>query len=638
MEVKLEPEMIHNDWDDLSSLKASVKSRKNRTTRACTAITQLVTRPWTVLSQSEAEHAKKVLHERFDLLESVYDRISDLDPSSQNANETAIAEYQEKCKTALDSLAEYISNNTKPVEQEAALPRVATRDSDKFLAPTLLRDKDNPERLRNWIKEFTDFFNSGDLPARNVDIQQAYFLKCLEVPLRQIMRPKIKPGAKIFGPGGCISLLQDVFLTLYPMFSCQVEYFQATQGMDDPMTFIEKLDSLSIDADIGDLDREAITVFKFISGCSDPKLREKLFDLKRKDLTEVKRVISQHVLQLKSEESIRERVQVVAAVNSNNRPSQNSRQPLFRPKTIDDLKGRCWRCGQKRHPDGTQCFALELTCIFCTKQGHLSNVCSRLLMKNHQKPVKSITSDQETQQEVTPRLPVSVSHVNGNFNFDAFPDSGSAATMISEDLTTKHNIPPQPATSNCNYVSVNGSPLVTKGRALLTIKARNTTTKTAAVITPEINNELLIGYSDLKKLQSIPNNFPNATVNAVNTKDESSIFNNMRQSLINEFPSVLTDLLPDSTSMTGNLMKIPITGNEIKPTKIMTARSVPLHWKEKATQAVDKLVKTKVITKVDDRDSLYHSLMALFVLWLISQASTSTSNGQHMSSHQAMTS
>ena len=71
--------------------------------------------------------------------------------------------------------------------------------------------------------------------------------------------------------------------------------------MQDSIAYLDKLTSLSLEANVELLDREVMTVFRFMSSCSDKRLREKVFESKRKDLTEVRRIVSQHVLHMRSE-------------------------------------------------------------------------------------------------------------------------------------------------------------------------------------------------------------------------------------------------------------------------------------------------------------------------------------------------
>ena len=75
----------------------------------------------------------------------------------------------------------------------------------------------------------------------------------------------------------------------------------------------------------------------------------------------------------------------------------------------------------------------------------------------------------------------------------------------------------------------------------------------------------------------------------------------MKDSLIKDNPTVLTDDLPHHSMNTGCVaMKIHLTPGEKIPFRISTARQIPLHWREKAEKIVKKLIDGKVIAPQDE--------------------------------------
>ena len=75
----------------------------------------------------------------------------------------------------------------------------------------------------------------------------------------------------------------------------------------------------------------------------------------------------------------------------------------------------------------------------------------------------------------------------------------------------------------------------------------------------------------------------------------------MREALIRDNPTILTDKLPKGSMDTGCIsMKIHLSPGERTPFQISTARQILLHWREKAEKIVKKLLDGKVIMRQDD--------------------------------------
>ena len=219
------------------------------------------------------------------------------------------------------------------------------------------------------------------------------------------------------------------------------------------MSYLEKLDSLKLEADIESLDHDGITVFRFLSTCEDDDLRKKIFESKMDTLTHIKGLVQQHTAQLRSIDSIKEQSKVIAQVNRThpkpqNQPERSSRAGRqFRSNYRSDMAGRCGRCGRTKHKEGDICFVIanNLCCDKCGKAGHIASVCFSERYKHQDgKNIRKVSDAyprNHEEDEVTPRLPLSISHRNGSFPFSCFPDTGSATTLLSSDIALKHKIP-----------------------------------------------------------------------------------------------------------------------------------------------------------------------------------------------------
>ncbi|CAB4046312.1 Hypothetical predicted protein, partial [Paramuricea clavata] len=106
-----------------------------------------------------------------------------------------------------------------------------------------------------------------------------------------------------------------------------------------------------------------------------------------------------------------------------------------------------------------------------------------------------------------------------------------------------------------------------------------------------MHNEVIIGRPILRRLKVIPKHFPNVvTISKVESLEEE---------LHREFPTTLTDRLPDC-AMHGEPMQIHLREDvEIKPTRRLTARQIPLARQAAAEEVVTKLLRQGIIKRVD---------------------------------------
>ena len=596
------------DWNDQAAIWSRVPSAKSAVTRACSAIDKLVERKFVFDTPAACTEARKRLTDAYDFCVELHDRWSDLgiEAGNENANEDAevsLKPYDEKQDKALTKLNEYIakysSTTSESTRAATNLPSTATPpkvSTCKLLFPTPLTKSNTPGELRLWMASFRRFYDASNLQQQPVATQQGYFLQALDSSLQEILERQLSPGTSIFGPAGCIDMLEAEFKSLYPIFNRRVDFFQVRRDQGESTAdFWQRLAKLSDMADLEAVSKEDLTVFRFIDACEDAHLREKIFDLKRKDATAVKEAIDLYDRQQKAEAALRKATAPIAAVSRGNRqPPPDEKQGPPPPTTKEKQPKRCKGCGGSHARQDCTVWKNRTPCSHCGIKGHLAKVCSSAKKGKPaaSKPIMAVadaTEDQDTSW--VNRLILNISHAHGSLNFPTFPDTGSATTLIAADLAQKHNIKPT-APSFTKYVNVCGDPVPTLGTVPIRLKSSSHSAVTKAVITRAIKNEIIVGRDDLRELGVISQHFPLPMY--LVSEDR---YSNMKESLIKDNPTVLTDDLPQDSMNTGCVpMKIHLTPGEKIPFRISTARQVPLHWREKAERIVKKLVDGKVIT------------------------------------------
>ena len=238
------PEVL--DWSDLS-IRTTVPTAKGSLTRKCTAISNLIQRPFIHSSLDECAEARRRLHEAYDFcveLHSTWELLG-YRAGDENATKTtadSLAPYEAKYYNALKELDNYVKASTTTTATEAAIaPANPTKFSAcKILFPEPLSQSKSPEEFRLWVSAFRRFYEASGLANQNLATQQGCLLKALEYDLRKTVERKITSTMTIFNPGGCMDVLEAEFRIFYPIFTRRLEFFQATQDPgEDPKDLLE---------------------------------------------------------------------------------------------------------------------------------------------------------------------------------------------------------------------------------------------------------------------------------------------------------------------------------------------------------------------------------------------------------------
>ena len=438
--------------------------------------------------------ARKRLVDAYDFCVELHDRWSDLETQAgeEAANEAAeisLKPYEDKQYAALNKLNEYIAKNSpaltsssttsSSVASAEAIPKLSMC---KLLFPAQLMKSNSPGEFRLWIAVFRRFYDASNLQQQPISTQQGYLLQALDSSLQEILERQLCPRTTIFGPAGCINMLEAEFKSLYPIFNRRVDFFQVRRDQGEATgDFWLRLTKLVDMADLEAVSKEDLTVFRFIDACDDTHLREKIFNLKRKDATVVKEAIDQYERQQKAEAALRKATPITAVNRGKRQPSaatssEDKQQQQPSSSAREKQPKRCKGCGGNHARQECTVWLNRTPCSHCGIKGHLAKVClsAKKGIPKTSKPIMAISdAPEDPDNSWVNRLMLNISHANGSLNFPTFPDTGSAATLIAADLAEIHNIKPT-SPSFTKYVNICGDPVPTIGTVPIHLNLRST--------------------------------------------------------------------------------------------------------------------------------------------------------------------
>ena len=262
------------NWNDTAYIWARITSAKSAVTRACTAIDKLLECKFIYSTPAACKTGQKRLTDAFDFCVELHDRWSDLETESgkDSAGETAsksLSPYEDKQFAALRKLASYVKKHSaqasspvassSEVSASTGIPKLSTC---KLLFPDKLTKTNTPSEFRLWISAFRKFHEASNLQIQSVATQQGYLLQALNSDLQDIVEQKLTPSMQLFGPAGCMDILEGEFRTLYPIFNRQVDFFQVKQEQgENSEEFFRHLSKLAQMADLGAMTQEELTTF-----------------------------------------------------------------------------------------------------------------------------------------------------------------------------------------------------------------------------------------------------------------------------------------------------------------------------------------------------------------------------------------
>ena len=226
---------------------------------------------------AKAEEAVDVLCKNDPLqVDTVHDQ---LDKESERVNK--------KRQEATEALAG-ISIPLTPIPVQATeLNRPLSVKINDALKPFTLKRDHDPMDLDSWKRGFKVYYSSSKMENARLEEQQAYFTACLDKKLKIDINLKIVNTTPILGNESCMSILEEEFRRMYPLFSRRVAFHSMNQSQNESkLDWINKL-RLGDQSKIHEMTSDDIYVMRIVQGTCDSKFKEEILRMKSPTLEKV---------------------------------------------------------------------------------------------------------------------------------------------------------------------------------------------------------------------------------------------------------------------------------------------------------------------------------------------------------------
>lgn len=518
-------------------------------------------------------------------------------------------------------------------------PRGRARINES-LKPERLCLENTPTELRSWMDRFRSFFTTSELQHFEVRDQQAFLFSCLSPQLETRLKESCTNATTIFDDNGCMDLIKAEFDLTYPMVTKRLDFFNARQEAGQSFRdFDTKMARMGLEADLQNLETDDIYVFRYITGISDGKLREKFLKLENPTLAQLRQTARVHETQQQSIQAIdgagahqAEAAPAAAPVAEANVATRQPPRPGPTRGARPDLPtDTCWACAEAGHrKPNCKVDPSTLKCAKCHKMGHVSAVCGFYDAMNERRrqqkssrrgnqgsAVNSAIASEVKVTEASRPTPLffctfSTLHKGernrATFSAEVVPDTGATRTIIASRVAKRNLLPI--ATCGTHLRAANGQSMKVAGEIKLRVNYQGQEAIINALVSDDLKAEVLMSWHDLQSLRVIGGSFPDVALAAsakvgpepcqkkmlYTLKD----FEALKQEMLEMFPEVFCDVLGDRR-LKGDNMHIHLDEKKnVVPKKVFTARQVPLHFKQAAEALTDQLVKDGIIVPVDE--------------------------------------
>ena len=453
----------------------------------------------------------------------------------------------------------------QPLPQAArAAPKMVTH-----FRPGIMQASFNLNEFNAWEKSFLGYFdaNKDFLAASTAATRRIFITTMLDSKLQAALDADEAMVADTIAIKGTdpadpsiLKWLRAHILRYQPLYIRRSQYMELKQSKNESFAdFWTRKVLKGREADLQNINAEAIQITALITGLVDPKLREKCLRLKDptlNDLIEIghqfdlaKSVKKEHFGEVSANKT--SDYQNTKKQNWNSSNSDGSRtggnhggigsgsgsgQGGFRQGGNSRPGGNaqrntCKSCGGSNPKCASGCVNKEVQCHACGRKGHLKWATFCPKFKETQKAKKAATEDSATMKSIrmtvravsinkaelldlddcapTPICDMQFETENGNiFKHDVLPDTGCSQSLVSLNIAKANGMSIN-KNKKKNIRNASDEKMICNGTVVFKLDFQGVSTKVEALVSQDLKDEVLLGWAALKRLRIIHEDFPN---------------------------------------------------------------------------------------------------------------------------------
>jgi hypothetical protein len=303
------------------------------------------------------------------------------------------------------------------------------------------------------------------------------------------------------------------------------------------------LRSQADEADLASITPEMLLVMQMIAGGRDEKLKGKFLREANPTYAGLMRIAKDYERGLATSKAIGEQTAqkgsatAAAVQQTDGRAGAKPKRPEgagfpkeFYKSHAQSLRkqGKCPWCGGACQGKFCDKKSSEMLCGFCSKKGHLKEVCATQAWEKSGKTVqqaKTVQGDDAASEEdegaavsvvtlntvaayaPTPRINAEITGSGSSFRYAACPTPAPPGRSSPRTSRRRHGLRPA-ADRGIKIRAANGDSMACEGTVSINITYKTRTTKTVALISSSLSDEVLVGWQDLVGLAVIHDGFP----------------------------------------------------------------------------------------------------------------------------------
>ena len=290
--------------------------------------------------------------------------------------------------------------------------------ANETLKPKILNRDAKPVEVTQWEKQFIAYYTSSKMNLSTLDEQRAYFYICLDPYLQTRVQAKAQgatPVMKAPGENSCMDILEEEFMLKYPIFARRLDFFRYNQKPNQAFSeFTQELRKKGDEARLAELNVDEIYVLRYLTGCCDEKLTERLLKEEEKTRDKLDKITHQYEVSKSYLKAMNTGAPIVAQVRRNDYQKKGGKSGFKKryPKNSngnykkgrkfekrDHKKNICFGCGNKMPKGGWKehkCPAKNTTCRGCKKKGHWVEMCRQKNRARVNQTVEGNNSENES--------------------------------------------------------------------------------------------------------------------------------------------------------------------------------------------------------------------------------------------------